>query len=871
MSLQYKTRGMSDPQGKPRVYFCCHPKDFVPCFGPISDELLKKQNCAIWYDDSGNAAWDKEREMELGQMQLFVMPVTTKLLTTPNRALGVEFPFAVKHHIPVLPLMQEGDLEELFNKKCGDLQFLDKTAQDSTAISYEEKLEKYLSSVLIGDELAEKVRGAFDAYIFLSYRKKDRKYAQELMRLIHKNDFCRDIAIWYDEFLTPGENFNHAIKAALQKSDFFTLVVTPNLVNETNYVITTEYPEAKKCGKEIFPAQMVPTDEGQLKDKFEAIPKCVDAHEEDELTASLLDTLGRLAINPTESSPQHNFFIGLAYLSGIDVEVDRDRALKLITDAAESGLPEAIKKLVDMYRSGSGVERNYRTAIHWQQCYVEINENVYAAEMDKRNWENLARSLWDLGDFYYDLQNLQQAKSAFLRINELCSTNPYAPNSIEVFQMYAISCRKLGAIFHDEGDYEQAANYHSEALNAYNKIKGENDSIEIERGLYLTHLEIGRLYDEIGNFANSRIQYRVSLHICLNVAKKTQSDFDYHNMCVSAVSYGRVCEKAGDTSVAKQCYELCQSICLKLYAVTCSLDTLSLLARSCSDLGAVYEKVERDFDKAIDCYKNALDYDLQLMEKRGLVVDTINIACDYHNLGMMYAETFHHKSARECYQKALDIHRNLVAKVNTLRERKNLASSCEELGDWYYDIGAFSKAKKLYQEALDIRRKLYDEVPENVEFIIDLANALDRIGDILVQEENYEEAEEDYRQALELCLGAYEHSGSLDILSRVYCGYGLMGDLEKKRKNFSMAKEYYSKALTVSRQLINKADTDESRDRLGDAYYFLATVDLSCIDCGMLHMTYNILEGLINNHPENIHYIQKMGQVKALLEKYERT
>lgn len=410
MSLQYKTRGMSDPQGKPRVYFCCHPKDLAPCFGPISDELLKKQNCAIWYDETGRDTWDEEREMELGQMQLFVMPVTTRLLTTPNRALEVEFPFAMERHIPVLPLMQEGGLEELFNKKCGDLQFLDKTARDSTAISYEEKLEKYLASVLVGDELAQKIRDAFDAYIFLSYRKKDRKYAQELMRLIHKNDFWRDIAIWYDEFLTPGENFNHAIKDALQKSDLFALVVTPNLVNETNYVMTTEYPEAKKCGKAVFPAQMVPTDEGQLKDKFEAIPECVDAHEEDELTASLLDTLGRLAIVPTQSNPQHNFFIGLAYLNGIDVETDRDKALQLITGAAENGLPEAMEKLVDMYRSGTAVERNYRTAIYWQSKLVDLRQSAYEQAHTEDAGYALISALWDLGDYFYELKDLPEAK-----------------------------------------------------------------------------------------------------------------------------------------------------------------------------------------------------------------------------------------------------------------------------------------------------------------------------------------------------------------------------------------------------------------------------------------------------------------------------
>ena len=47
-----------------------------------------------------------------------------------------------------------------------------------------------------------------------------RRYAQELMRLIHKNEFCRDIAIWYDEYLTPGEDFNQEIAAALEGREY---------------------------------------------------------------------------------------------------------------------------------------------------------------------------------------------------------------------------------------------------------------------------------------------------------------------------------------------------------------------------------------------------------------------------------------------------------------------------------------------------------------------------------------------------------------------------------------------------------------------------------------------------------------------------
>lgn len=366
--LKYKTRGNCNPQGLPRVYFCCHPLDFEIYFENISQEILGKQNCAIYFDTQPDKSLDTEQLLaDLKQMQLLVMPVTSRLLNTPNRALDIEFHYALQEHIPVLPLLQEAGLENLFNIKCGNLQFLDKTAHDETAIRYEEKLDKFLSSILIGDELAAKIRAAFDAYVFLSYRKKDRRYAQELMHLIHKNDFCQDIAIWYDEFLTPGENFNDAISNALKKCKLFALAVTPNLVCETNYVMTTEYPMARNEGKTILPIEIVPTDKNELATKFIGIPPCTSAFNELELTGALTTSLRNIAMRENDKDPQHNFFIGLAYLTGIDVEVDREKAFHLIEHAAQMDLPEAIIKLVQMYRDGEGIARDYEKAIIWQK------------------------------------------------------------------------------------------------------------------------------------------------------------------------------------------------------------------------------------------------------------------------------------------------------------------------------------------------------------------------------------------------------------------------------------------------------------------------------------------------------------------------
>ena len=222
-NLAVETRGDSSPQGKSRVYFSCHPDDFEKYFDLLSGEIFETQNCAIYYESDRSEDADLEDvRSRLSDMQLFVVPITTNFLTKPSKARDFEYGLANEQHTPILPIAMEPGLDKLFpeimnrvGEGFGDVQFLDHTSQDVTAISYNEKLKNRLDSILVGDELAERVRAAFDAYIFLSYRKKDRAEAKDLMNLIHRIPYCRDIAIWYDEFLTPGEPWNHAIAEAM--------------------------------------------------------------------------------------------------------------------------------------------------------------------------------------------------------------------------------------------------------------------------------------------------------------------------------------------------------------------------------------------------------------------------------------------------------------------------------------------------------------------------------------------------------------------------------------------------------------------------------------------------------------------------------
>ena len=108
--LKYKTNRDTNPQGKPRIYFCCHNEDFAGLFEMITDEILKYQpNAAVWYYDPHQGIPENQQFFDdLAQMQLFVVPVTKKFLYQDNNARQKEFVFALEHHIPVLPLCLSG-------------------------------------------------------------------------------------------------------------------------------------------------------------------------------------------------------------------------------------------------------------------------------------------------------------------------------------------------------------------------------------------------------------------------------------------------------------------------------------------------------------------------------------------------------------------------------------------------------------------------------------------------------------------------------------------------------------------------------------------------------------------------------------------
>lgn len=661
--MKVKTANKINIHDKPKVLFVSHPSDFVRYFELLSSEILSSKDCAIYYYENGAEDLSEDWQRILLEINLIVIPITDRFLSEQNMAAEI-YSYAQEKNIPVLPIMMEAGLDRKFNSVCGQKQFLDRTDEDPTSIPYPKKLGDFLSTVLIGDDLSKKVRAAFDAYVFLSYRKKDRKYAQHLMRTIHENEFARDVAIWYDEFLQPDENFNESIRNALLKSDLFALAVTPNLVDENNYVISDEYPAALEAEKKILPVELIDTDKKLLQDRFSGLPECVSINDSKALTEALLKSLSHVAKQPQSKEPEHNYYIGLAYLHGIDVEIDRDRAIELIVSAAENGVLDAAKDLVKIYYYGFSAYTNFSKAIYWQKKLVQLIQKEY----DNSQSVSLAFDLADALRFLTEIerssttdnQNIDEMIENCKRALDICDNTNLSNNEV---QSRFIEC-KINTLQSLAILYEHSENY-GDALIAYYGALGlrelvikadetlDDELVKIINKCQLAqlHHDIGIMYCKEGNYIAAISEMKNSIEIYHKVSEEFPNCMPHmagvHRDLSSAATHVDLSLAEKHSTIA---VEICEALVHKdksLYELTYA-NALLNRASVLTELGwADFDEMERLCLTAEDIYERRIgsaSYEI-----------SFNYIYTLYKLAGINRKKYTLDKARHYYEKATDI------------------------------------------------------------------------------------------------------------------------------------------------------------------------------------------------------------------------
>lgn len=866
--LMFRTKGMVNPKGKPRVYFTCCVDDFEKVFDKVCSDILNVSDCAIYYTaDMSDISPEEDSTMTLGMMNLFVIPVTKNLLLKPNRAMDIDFSYAKKMGIPTLPIMFESGLDDIYSQKdkFGELQYINPFSHDNTEIEYEEKLKKFLDSVLVSDATSKRIREAFDTYMFLSYRKKDRKYANELMRLIHSIHEFRDIAIWYDEFLTPGESFSENIAKIMRDSKLFAMLVTPNLLETNNgvpnFVMGNEYPMAKELNMEIIPAEMESTDKKELLDKFKDLPKCVDPYKESDFRETLMQSLKKVAITSNNCDSEHNYLIGLAYRDGIDVEVDRQRGMNLIVSAAESGCAEAANELAIMYYYGFYVKKNLNHAAYWQKKKIEClrteNEKNSTAETkfnlidSLRFYTEIARNNVGSKDSISDL--IRYGEEALEMCDEFVLsdlTDEYL--SSRFIESKLNTLRSLAILYENACEFDKALDTYEKALAYWHFIAKLDETVADEHVQIFNKWRIAQIYHDIsivyekmGDFSNAIRELEKSLGFYYELSDES-SDFLPNMVGIySAIAHASAYV---DVSKALKYSELALELCKTLYESNkVSFDILyakTLLSRAfvLSELGSP------DIDELEEISLKSAE--ILLSHRDDSSHETIlTLMNALYKVAGIYREKCNWEKSKEYYQEAIQVSDILLNSTSVEDRDKETAAHLffdfgtfctvfSETNNFNISINALKTALELFQEVSLVNPQCKKYVEETEALIRTIEKESDDInpnimreklelndsdkvatfyrlqhlyekGDIAEREKNFEKAIMNYNSAVEQLeiLEKYGIPGYRLTLADIYDRIALCYEMLKQ---YNEAKQYYTQAMLLATTEAKKTLDTES-------------------------------------------------------------
>ncbi len=389
MNMKYQTKGNTTPKGKKYIFIHAARGD-EKLREKVFSKLLaleQGQRYCLWYTDEPGGVLSGEGREQLRDMALFIPLITENYFSLlkengSGKSSSALFDEIQLQGSAILPLLESAENIPRFNRIFGDIHGIALTIPDADRM-VEEQLKRLLSDDILEDHITKE---AFAGKLFLSYRKKDIKEARKIMKAIHDTDAAGAAAIWFDEFLVAGRDFNDDIMKNLESCDAMALSVTPHLLEEGNYVLEKEYPAAVEHGIEVLPVEVVRTDDEKLGAAYPGIKTRVYVDDK----SAMEEMLRKAGFKGAGSrSAFAEYLLGMAFFIPVSVEKDVDRAIQLFKTSAGHQCAEACEQLAGLYLRGIGVKRDYDEAIRYKKQAFDILMKEKVSEENLRHINRL--------------------------------------------------------------------------------------------------------------------------------------------------------------------------------------------------------------------------------------------------------------------------------------------------------------------------------------------------------------------------------------------------------------------------------------------------------------------------------------------------
>ncbi|CAF0980757.1 unnamed protein product [Didymodactylos carnosus] len=435
--------------------------------------------------------------------------------------------------------------------------------------------------------------------------------------------------------------------------------------------------------------------------------------------------------------------------------------------------------------------------------------------------------LCNLGSALIEMGEYNKAERYFLMILEYGTQGQRTTAT-------AYTC--LGMIYHNNGDYPKALEYHQQALQLYTKL---NEARDHREDIGVAHTHIGSNYHLMGNkqlaleYYNKaaeiqKLPWRITLEY-LQKALKIEEDVvkrnQYHpSLATTYNNIGDTYFRMGDYNNALETLQHALKIRIKG-----TVSTHTDLAAIYHNLASVYNKTNC-IQQALEMLEKALEIDTQALPE-----NHPSLAMAHNNISQSYIKQGNHDKALYHIETALRILLKSNAKDNELFSKFQLNLSAVQclLGDY---TNALNTAHKVLEN-------LTESLPENHP---SLALTHNNIGGVYTKQGDYNKALHHAETAVRIMLKSNTEDNLFMPNSNLY-----------NTKKISKATEYLEKFIENARLCI--LPYNQEKFLTCQKNYINLKTKLYTIDEKSLNTAYLNVDQLYNEG-EQVHLLTLMNQ-----------
>lgn len=545
------------------VLIICHPKQIPYYLSQVKDFIWERfTNITIWQTKS--EIGDRNQFLkEVDQMDAVICIITDSLVSTSNK-LGDDLLAAViEKKYPFLPIVYGENMKQIVGQKYGHIHFA--KCKEKKKIRFD-VIEKFIKELSSSDkkrnqwfEYSHKDIKYFSQSYFISYRKVDGKYIDYLQHRIHEETSLVDTQLWYDSYLTPGEDFDENLKKNIKKSSAVILVITPHLLEPNNYVLRIEIPFAKQCGKPVIGILMEETDLMAIRDLY-GVKKIYKLEE----WASFTDILSDAGIPSPDVNfyPRHLYKLATAYIDGNDVECNMKIACELLYQAIHYKYLAAYEKLIEIktgkYEECQQQYKEFIMKISLMEDFRNKIEDNSDLDADCDEWiKRLLKIKADNerkihNDSYKDIVEATRLFDEYIKIlEEINEINPTGTYFIPLLDCL----RKYGEFYLNEHMLKEAVDQLLVFYKCVEPLEKQKPN-KLFTYLSVASLLLAKTYCALEDYDMAEQYYKKSVDIdrMLNDGD-TFNSVTYTNLLTSLCEFGDFCQKRGKLLKAKIMYQ----------------------------------------------------------------------------------------------------------------------------------------------------------------------------------------------------------------------------------------------------------------------------------------------------------------------------